>query len=447
MHKVIIKLTFMAFALISCGKSLQDKGNVVVTRPSNSDPSAQVTEALKSQQLICQKGLSCPRYLAKVTVISKDSPTFCQGVLIQGNTILMSATCLPESLRVSGASCKDSLVFSFVTKNGQEMANFGCDRVQSVSSNLRRTTELWDNDIAAVKVDKVVDRPSARLSSIGISSNVRLLRWYLKSKTKDSATLAKDSCTRVTGSYANPFANLKNSSFQIFSSCTSDNYSLGSPMFNYAGRLVGIQSRSLSQKTITSLEQNDLLIEKTAQLNYISNLVCTDYRLGNSYPRPADCFERKTIYVLDRLRTDILEAKEVHRKNINEIEELSSVSQKYFKWRFKFTPNKRRSGYELKFARPECMFGIDDWIGEFRRRNSILTPGYRSVTKDQYMLKTKLNMFLQATSVIENLGPKVYDYKFNPYSALVDRESYIAVKADENDVRYKIRFENIKECN
>lgn len=445
MFKTTLNLAFIALISISCGKKIEDKKPVKDIRPTTTNPSDLVLEAMKTQRLTCLKGTYCPRYLAKVTVLTKTTARSCQGTLIKGNKVLMSGSCLPRALRVSGASCKDNVVISFVTR-GDELANFVCDKVESISSNLRKATELWDNDIAVLKLKEKVNRLYAPLSSNGISKNTRLIRWSFKTRAKSVATIFKDSCERITDSYANPFANLQNSAFQIFTNCTGSSRSLGAPMFNYSGRLVGIQSRSLSKKTITSLEDNGLLNEKTNRLNYVSNLVCTDYRLEDDLPKPADCFERKNIYFLDRLRTNILNGKEIHKENITKIEAISSTSKKYFKWRFKFTSEKNRPGFKLKIVRPECMFEIDSWIKEFRRRNSIVTPGYRSFSKDQYALRTKLNKYLQPLSIIENLGPVEYQFKFNPYTALVDRESYLAVKSNPEDWDYKIKFDNIKEC-
>lgn len=446
MFRTTLNLAFIAFISLSCGKKIQDKKPVIDIRPTTTDPSDVVLEAMKNQRLICAKGLYCPSYLGKVTILTKTTSKTCQGTLIKGNKILMSGSCLPSGLRVSGASCKDNVVVSFVTKD-ESVDNYECDKVESISSNLRRTTELWDSDIAVLKLTEKVNRLYAPLDSKGINENTKLVRWVLKDQARSVATIFKDSCERITNSYANPFSNFQNSAFQIFTNCIGNSTSLGAPMFNSDGRLVGIQSRSLSRKTISSLDENGLLNEKTAWLNYVSNLVCTDYRLDNDYPRPKDCFERKSIYVLDRYRTDMLNSKEIHEENVKKIEELSSTSKKYFKWRFKFTSEKNRPGFKLQIAKPECMFGIDNWIGEFRRRNSILTPGYRSFSKDQYTVSTKLNKYLQPLSVVENLGPMEYQFKFNPYTALVNRKSYVAFKVNSEDWEYKIMFNNIKECN
>lgn len=436
--------------LLSCGRKIEDK-NTEINRqvtPIVIEPTTErVLRELKAQRLSCGsfEGESCPSFIAKVSILSKVTSRTCQGTLIGSNKVLLSGSCLPISLRTNGVSCRKSIVVSFPTF-GDELDNHECEMVESVSSNLRRTTELWDNDFAVIRLRTKTVRKPVSLSSFGIGDSQKLERWAFKIESSNEATIFKDSCIRIKNSYANPFANKLNASFQVFSDCEKKINVLGASMFDSKGELVGVQSKRLGKRIVKSLDRAGLLSEKTLPLIYVSNLGCSDFRVDNDYPRPIDCFELKSVYMLDRKRSDLILGKGIHGENIKLVEEQLSTSTKYFKWNFKFFKSKKKAGYVVKMTRPDCFFGVDEWIREYRKGKKIRTPGYKRVRKEDYTLKTKLNKFLQPTSVVENLGFKEYQVKFNPFTAYVDRTTYLATKSDPNSRNYDVIFENIKEC-
>jgi len=438
-------LTFVMFALFSCGKSIQDEDETY-TPPVIPDTDEVILEALKNQRLTCDSSSYCPEYIAKLSIISNEKTNFCQGTLIPGNKVVTSASCIPSWLRVSGASCSSNIVVSFASRS-DEAQNFECDIIESVSSNLRRTRELWDNDIAVISLKRPTRRKAALLSSEGVSSNDQLYRWSMKLETLFDAKVSRDICTRIMNSYANPFADNKDTSFQTITGCSLDDRPLGATLLSKKGHFIAVQSHEMSGKIIQSLQESNILTDEVANISFATNLACTDIRMNNSEMKPKGCFDRKNYYVLDKKRAEILESQEIHQDNIRDLETEVSKSKKYFRWSFSFVPNKRKFGYELKMNRPKCFFGVDKWINDYRRGNSIRTPAYVTVSKKNYVLRTKLDKLLKPFSFIEDIGPKDYEIKFNPFTAYVDRVTYLAVKADPSDWDYKIRFEDIKECN
>lgn len=436
--------TFLIVILvISCGRDISDK-NAQQTPAIETEPADIIQEALKVQSLECSPDQSCPEYIAKLSIYGGADLSFCQGTLVDGD-VVTAASCLPSWIRFAGANCQNSIVFSFVAKNGAPK-NFECDQVEYVSSGLNRSAELWDGDIAILKMKDNPQRRSVRLSDLGINDSNNLYRWFLSIKDLKTGFVKKDNCTRILNNYSNPFADNQDSSLQLLTECGSEEAPLGASLHNNRGRFVGVQSIVVDKKIIRSLEANGLLIEKTAPMSYVSNLGCTDIRLNNYEFKPSGCFSNKSYYELDRRRSAFLNNHEIHRDNVKNLEAELSNSEKYFKWNLKFVPNKRAFIYELKMAKPKCFFGVNNWIKEYRRGNSILTPAYISIMKKDYILKAKLDKYLRAVSFVEELEDREYKVKFNPYTAYVDRETFVAFKASNLDRDYKIVFDDIKEC-
>ena len=358
MLKKYFFLTFVMSVLVSCGKNIKDEGETY-TPPVIPDTDEVILEALKNQRLSCDENSYCPQYVAKLSIISNEKTNFCQGTLIPGNKIVTSASCIPTWLRVSGASCSSNIVVSFASRS-DEAQNFECDTIESVSSNLRRTRELWDNDIAVISLKRPTRRKAALLSSEGVSSNDQLYRWSMKIETLFDAKVTRDICSRVMDSYANPFASNEDTSFQTMTGCSLDERALGATLLSKKGHFVAVQSHQMSERIIQSLQDNDILTEEGVNISFATNLACTDIRMNNFEVKPKGCFVKKNYYVLDKKRAQILESQEIHQDNIRDLEQEVSESKKYFRWSFKFVPNKRKFGYELRMDRPKCFFGVEN---------------------------------------------------------------------------------------
>lgn len=440
-----ILLMFIVF--FSCGKNIED-------RPSQENQfvegttSEVIADALKVQDLKCSNSSKCPSYVAKISIFSQDRVKFCQGTLINSDTVVTSANCLPSWLRFAGAKCETSVIFTYQGRS-REKKSFKCLRIDSASTGIfRRTTELWDNDIAILKMKSKTNRKPIKLTEDGIFNSKKLTRWSLDVESLKLATIKKDRCRKLLNSYANPFADNVDSSMQLISECGKETRVPGAALLNKYNRFVAVQSVDLDEKIVRSLSNGDLLSESVADIFHVSNLACTSVRLNNYELKPKGCFGVKNFYELDRRRSLFLNETAVHKKNIDLLEAKLSRSEKYFKWNFKFVPIERSHSLKMQIEKPTCYFGVDEWIEEYRRGNSILTPARESFIKNDYILKTKLNKFLKSTSVIENLGEKKFKFKFNPFTAYVKkyRYTYVAFKLGPKGKGYPLRFENIKEC-
>src|SRR3990167_1301978 len=105
--KIIVKF-WLILILASCAPKANEKkkGNGNFTnndRDSRYESRNTYQELIKKQVIRCED--DCPSYVAKVLIIDHGKYTFCTGVLISKDIMMVSASCLGDAIKVSGMAC------------------------------------------------------------------------------------------------------------------------------------------------------------------------------------------------------------------------------------------------------------------------------------------------------------------------------------------------------
>jgi hypothetical protein len=114
-------------------------------------------------------------------------------------------------------------------------------------------------------------------------------------------------------------------------------------------------------------------------------------------------------------------------------------------WRVEFQFDERLRSMEPHLSKPKCIFKANDWIDEFRTgRRSIYNKKSISLEFPKYVLVTKLNEFLKPISVVLNDQIKTYTITFNPYSAYVNKKTFVTIDSTLMGETTSVKYPEIK---
>ena len=136
--------------LIACGApSIPAPENASVTNPASAPPPFAVS---------CADPAHCPASIGMLTSPRETGTERCTGFLVTQTLLLTAGHCLAESIRQTGRSCSDHLVY-FPSSSGRNREPSRCLQVHSLS--YRSDGDILDEDWALVELDgeSVADLP------------------------------------------------------------------------------------------------------------------------------------------------------------------------------------------------------------------------------------------------------------------------------------------------
>lgn len=438
-------LSFLLF--MACGRNFEE-GDKKKDPPRNSENERRVSDSVRNfaltQSVECEDEIFCNTAVAKVIVLDRGDIKYCTGVLVKEDILLTSSSCLAKSLRFPKVSCTNSIISVFPGDTFRKQETVFCDEVIS-ASNIRDDLDpaLRSSDYAFIKLKNKVTRKPVTVSKLGIDRNASYTIWKADYETNRVGVIRSKVCIPFYDSYANPFSSRKTSPLVTMRDCGFEEGSLGAPIINLKGEVVGVVAGSLD-KSVEGYASS-FLIEELADIMHVSNLHCSYLPWENISPDfDLECSKDTSVLSLDRKRSSILTNVEIHRRNFNNIQSELEVYEKYFIYDIIFRRMKNGFDFELDMGRPKCFQNIRDWIGEFTRwRGRVRTYAEISTTLPRYELKTKLNRILKPISEINDLGEKEFTVEFNPASSLFETNTYVTITRDVLGRTIRSEFENI----
>ncbi|MBT4793240.1 MAG: trypsin-like serine protease [Halobacteriovoraceae bacterium] len=403
---------------VSCGKNIEKSDPA----PRGERGARQIPpgEYIKKQKFVCENVDSCPNNIAKIVIFHNDKTVFCTGTLISENEILTSASCIPRSLRIPSYNCAENIRAIFPKTATSLELRVGCTKIRKVDLNLSKEPPLWQGDVAIIELDTKVEREHAQISLDGVRDNEQLVAWKVDLLEENISVLKKDICQPILNTYLNPFSQNKYSPMFVAKTCQLTVNNKGAPLTR-EGKLVGIFAQEMDGRIYDFLGSSSIMTEELDRYYHFSNLSCQ--KLKNKVDTPKHCLIETSVEELDFMRAEILKGLSHHREKMKEIkEDVLEVKGKYFLWDLAFKANHNKTAFELHLARPKCIYKSKRWIKEFKTwRGKIRNYGLIKYDIPHYVFRTTLNANLRASSLLEDLGTKTFEVKFNPYRAHVKR--------------------------
>jgi V8-like Glu-specific endopeptidase len=164
----------VGFVLNSCGPK---ESSTPIDGTIQLEDDNELREALAKSSVTCMER-SCPNNVAKLIFWQKDSNSegysfgVCSGTLIDSDTILTNAHCVPSEISYNGANCNGQIMIQYPEIYNSDMTteNVDCLRVQKVYSYLN-----GEPDVALLKVVKsryIRDRVRIRANQMDTQQNV-----------------------------------------------------------------------------------------------------------------------------------------------------------------------------------------------------------------------------------------------------------------------------------
>lgn len=249
--------------------------------------------------------------------------------------------------------------------------------------------------------------------------------------------------------YLNPLSDNTFSSMFVSTGCSLSKTDNGAPMYR-GENLVGIYSTEMKTQTYNLLKGSKIVQGKLGRYYHVNNLSCSEF--AETYfglLPPKSCFKNKTRIELDSSRSKMLKSADIHKENIAMIKEELEGPGKYFSWNvnfqyIKFNKSNKLRTLEAHFTKPKCILNSKSWIGEYRTWNrKWRTLAIVNFETPNYVLITKLDESLKATSVLKSNEVKEYTIKFNPHAAHFKQKTYVTVSSNINGEETSATYEEL----
>lgn len=434
---------------ISCGRNINDKRKANNNRPDGNGErtvSQSTREFIKTQSIVCEDDIFCNSSIGKLVIIHRGDLKYCTATLVGPDTIMTSSSCLNRSMRFSGFECANSAVVVFPGDSFRTATSAFCKSVVQ-ASNLKDELDpaLRKDDVAFIKLDKIVNRKPLKVSRSGLKDKMTYTVWKSDFENTRTSVLRSRPCIPFYNSYASPYSAKKFSPMVTVFDCKFEDGNLGAPLINIKGEVVGVLSGELDQSVANYASR--FLIEKMANIFHVSNLACVTFPWDNITPNfDLECLKSINVNQLDMKRAKLLSDAEVHYRNMSNIKKELEVYERYFLWNIVFRQSKSGIEFEIDLGRPKCFQKINDWIGEFTRwRRRVRTYAYKEIQLPLYRLSTKLNRLLYPVSEVQDIGEKEFVIEFNPYEAFFNKSTYVDITRETFGVRSTTDFDNISD--
>jgi outer membrane biosynthesis protein TonB len=261
---------------------------VATPQPKSPDrtPSQPSEAPFTSVSVQCGKSgaAACPNEVGLLLAKSQGAFTQCTAFLVGEQMLMTNSHCLPNSLKVDGASCKSRIQVFFPQTDDQPAEYATCDRVIHASNiqvvggksgPLGRFSQ--EADYALLQLSSTTRRPSLEVSREGINDDMSLWIYSinpLNSDTEVGGVLQAHKCAARQNSLASPAFVQPLAPTAVVSGCAFIPGNSGSPAVDSQRRLRGILHAIVQKPVMSQAHLNEA--HTFNPLALVTNFACTD---------------------------------------------------------------------------------------------------------------------------------------------------------------------------
>lgn len=347
--------------VVSCGKKAEDSKYVDPIKPPITDA---LEEYLGKQEVVCESGMACPDYLAKIVVMqgSTRTPRVCSAFLTDTETIATSASCLTSLLYLPDQDCSKD-VFIFFPKTFRRPAErVGCSRVIQVSQPDREDPVYTRSDIAFLSLQKSVKRSLLYINSKdGLHNDRVFTRWSIEQPEteKYTALIRREECRAVHNSFINPLANKHTSPNMIFGDCPFRPGNTGAPIVDNSGKLRAVTSQGIRPR-ILQVIYDHYRKEPLKDMFYATNMTCAPSIYDSEVSDERECAKALTYEAVAEARGLMTDSSIFYKETRKKIEDSLDAQSRFLKFSVKFVTNTTTLNEEA-VVEPKCFKNYQEW--------------------------------------------------------------------------------------
>ncbi len=435
-------LTIAVLALVvSCGKKAEEAKSIdPITPPVYSD----VEEYLKKQEVICESGMACPDYLAKIVVLegSNKPARICTAFLTDSETIATSSSCLTSLLYQPDQDCSKD-VFVFFPKTFRRQAErIGCNKVIQVSQPDREDPVYTRSDIAFLSLQKPVKRNLLYINNEdGLPNDRVFTRWSVEQNDNYSGFIRRDECKAIHNSYINPLANKDTSPNMIFGDCPFRAGNSGSPIVDNVGKVRAITSLAIRPKILQAIYDN-YRKEPLKPMFYGTNLSCAPSIYDSEVADETECNKPLTYEAVAAARGTMTDSSVYYKSVAKKLEDTLDKQTRFLKFKVSFVTNPSTFNEETVVT-PKCFKNYLEWRSyEPKKGRAIFTVAF---PEKSYRFSTDAYGRIVGLEVAS--AERVTEFEFNTRVLRYEQEdgSHKATLIMKNDLNQE-SFENFTLC-
>lgn len=348
------------------------------------------SDMMKDQRVNCfGLGDPCPSSIAKIVSFIPGGDKHCTGFLINNQTLLTAASCLPEDLRGNpGADCSNRVFILFPETNGHPELRAECGSIGYASEVDDAHPAFIKENYARINLANPIPRDSLAISNEGVvrAKDKKFISWRVSSENgaANHSIIKKYECDVLEETYGNPLAKGRFFPNPTIGNCTYYNEfgvrteeatlyrgNLGAPIISSSGHVVGIvgedmmsagEYQKLANDGFIHIKNQTQTFEDLKIMKFATNMACIPEFVGSNNV-PAECtvnyseedFKKKRE---DLLKSEIAEGMEEAERYISENNRLDNG--KKLQWDVGFQPIKdqRREA----FYTPKCYEAPEAWL-------------------------------------------------------------------------------------
>jgi hypothetical protein len=406
----VARMTVLLLILlsVSCGKNTEQKKQLP-TQPEDNTYS----EFINSQSLDCSEK-KCPDYVARLVVITLNGIRYCTGTLIDNETMVTSATCLPNYMRSNGLDCSKR-IFAIFGGAKKEITN--CTRLDFVKTELMYTDPaLWRGNFVRFKVKPLKSEKTIPvLDRRGMVENESYDVWKMNYVSDTKGVLVKQQCSPIYNSYANPFALHPSYPHMPLSNCDIQEGNQGAIVMAKDFAIKGILGLTVKKSLIDYLRENELIDDNVKPIGFATSANCI------ADPRRVECNYRYRQSQLDQQRSNLINNERIHDDNRQALAIQMNGDYRFLAWSFQFSKKNNRH-FISRPLEPSCFVNKSAWIKKApfakKKRNGkwIFYTSVPVKSKLPYKeLKTKLTANLKAYSKLVTDETRDYSVTLNAW--------------------------------
>ncbi len=453
-RNILFLLAFISLTT-SCGKEAVDiVPDDRVSDDLNPDNGPNLSEIAKNFSLTCdQNGDACPEYVVQVLSRQRsDEPArVCTGVLIDSQTILTSALCIPNFLTVQSRCGRDVHVV-FQDSTGQK--SIACREIKALSPTSRTADPAsWERDYALFDLREEVSGLTPIDGNLeGLKHQQRAGLWYVLEETQDKSVVSlKSDCHVVHNSFVQPFATNHLAPVMALTHCDVPSSAAGGVIIDNQLQPKALYSTALAQDWV-DLILNQLPFSGQTDVphfSYIFSYNCIPFLNGVSdEKRRPGCSVNISKGTLRTARNNMMSASDSVVEIQQYIRDRLGDENKYLAWGVSFHAMDDQGVIETTI-RPRCFKNHRSWINEFRSGTWPFRSYDKSAVRDhswpEFSIDVSFNHNLQVEGVLTEGRYTRYAFRFSPRQLDDGRFSFIDLYYND-DQRPSDRFEQIWVC-
>ena len=399
-------LSMLAVFSLGCGKKADEESK---NKPLPPNPQLSDLEVeLEKQELFCGADRTCPGYLTKIAFNFKGKLRFCTGVLMEQDMVATSSSCLPERLKIKDVDCSKDAFFFFADP-GKKPIRVGCANVLEVSQLEGKEPFLWRSDVAYLKLEKKIIRPTASYpkARTGMNDMDKFYTWGVDQIDDHQGIIRKtEDCQPVHGSYFNPLSTNQSSPVITMAGCEFSDGNSGSPILDYRGKVRAIVSRPVDPAEIEEVESMRILERPLKSLIHVSNYACAPVVPNQEVLNENECNKKLDINTHDLGQRNMINEALLFKSSIQRIEHTANERNRYLKMAVTLTPGD--DAYDVRIQ-PKCFKDVAKWIGEFNNNK----PFTFNIDIPMMKIRKSMNEYgkIFAQETVRGLDPTNFQFK------------------------------------